>query len=44
MQDCFDFMMCEDICFGVLFNLLEEFKELMQDVFIFKLIVRYFKF
>lgn len=36
MQDCSDFTMCEDIRPGVLSNLLEEFKELMQDVLTFK--------
>lgn len=44
MQDCSDFTMCEDIRPGVLSNLLEEFKELMQDVLTFKPTVRYFKF
>lgn len=43
MQDCSDFTMCEDIRPGVLSNLLEEFKELMQDVLTFKPTVRHFK-
>lgn len=42
VQDCSDFTMCEDIRPGVLSNLLEEFKELMQDVLTFKPTVRYF--
>ncbi|XP_048767628.2 bicaudal D-related protein homolog isoform X3 [Ostrea edulis] len=36
MRECSDYTLCEDIRPGVLSNLLQEFKELMQEVLTFK--------
>lgn len=42
VQDCCEFTLCEEVRPGALSDLLQELKELMQDVLTFKPTVRFF--